>query len=333
MYGFLLIGESINMTIFKSLLLGLAIVLTQAVAATDSTKKAMQIMVPYTPGGFNDVMARELALNLSPMWNVPVHVDNRPGGNTLLANRLVANDPGNAQNILVTPMPFSVLPSVFKNQLQYDPVRDFTPLIWVGYTQNVLVVRKDLDVDSVPALIAYARRNPGKLNFGSTGIASSNHLSAELFKTMTDTEMVHVPYKGSAPAVAALMSGEIDLLFDNVPNVLQQIRADRIKALATTGSQRSAMLPNLPTIASAGVPGYEVLVWYGLQMHSGVPKNIVDSVNQDINQILKDPVIIQRFKDKGVTVTGGTPERFGNLIQQEIERWGRVVDRSGIKMQ
>jgi tripartite-type tricarboxylate transporter receptor subunit TctC len=192
----------------------------------------VRIVVPYPPGGFNDTLARVSGDKLSKMWNQPVVVENKPGGNTTVGNAFVAKAPPDGYTILVTPLPFSALPGLYGATLPYDALKDFTPLVWAGSTQNALVVRNDLPVNNVQEFIEYARKNPGRVNYGSTGSGSSNHLSMELFMKMTGTRMQHIPYKGSAPATVAMLSGEIDALFDNVPNVLPQIKAGKMKARA-----------------------------------------------------------------------------------------------------
>ena len=227
------------------LCLGLALA-GAASAADEYPSKPTRIVVPYTPGGFNDTLARTVGDRLAKAWKQPVVVDNRPGGNTVLGNNIVAKSQPDGYTILITPLPFSALPALYGAKLPYNALKDFQPLVWAGSTHNVLAVRSDLGVSSVRELIDYAKKNPGKLNYGSTGSGSSNHLSMELFMNMTDTRMTHVPYKGSAPAVMAMLGGEIDVLFDNVPNLMQQIKAGKLKPIAVTGTSRAPLLPEIP---------------------------------------------------------------------------------------
>jgi tripartite-type tricarboxylate transporter receptor subunit TctC len=301
-------------------------------AADDYPSKPVRIIVPYTPGGFNDTLARTVGDRLSKVWKQSVIVDNRPGGNTVLGNNLAAKAPADGYTMLITPLPYSALPALYGGKLPYDAVKDFTPLVWAGSTQNALVVRNDLGVNSVRELIDYASKNPGKLNFGSTGSGSSNHLSMELFMSMTGTRMTHVPYKGSAPAVMGMLGSEIDVLFDNVPNLMQQIKAGKLKAIAVTGAERAALLPDVPTVAEAGVPGYEVNVWFGMQMPAGTPRASVARANQDIVRILRDPEVVKLFRDQGVEVVASTPEAFAALLQKEIPKWSKVVETANIKL-
>jgi tripartite-type tricarboxylate transporter receptor subunit TctC len=304
-----------------------------ALAADDYPSKPTRIIVPYPPGGFNDTLARTVGDRLGKAWKQPVVVENRPGGNTVLGNNLAAKAPADGYTILITPLPFSALPALYGPKLPYNALKDFQPLVWAGSTQNALVVRNELGISSVRELVDYAKKNPGKLNYGSTGSGSSNHLSMELFMSMTGTRLTHVPYKGSAPAVMAMLGGEIDVLFDNVPNVMQQIKAGKLKAIAVTGTRRAALLPEVPTVAESGVPGYEVTVWFGMQMPAGVPRAVVDRANRDIVQILKDPEVVKLFRDQGVEVEASTPEAFSELLNREIPKWTKVVNDAGVKIE
>jgi tripartite-type tricarboxylate transporter receptor subunit TctC len=313
---------------------GLAIVASgasaQAPAFPDHTVK---FVVPYTPGGFNDTLARVSAQKLGPLWNQPVVVENKPGGNTTVGNVAVARAPADGYTILISPLPFAALPGLYGDSLPYDAVKDFQPLVWAGSTMNALVVRNDLPVSTVQGFIEYAKKHPGKLNYGSTGSGSSNHLSMELFMKMTGTKMAHIPYKGSAPAVTALLGGEIDALFDNVPNVLPQIKAGKMKVIGVSGAKRSFLLPDVPTIAESGVPGYEVNVWFGMQVPAGTPKPVVEKLNHDIVRILKEPDVVSRFRNQGVEVVASTPEEFAKLVHSEIAKWTQLIHEAHIHIQ
>lgn len=305
---------------------------TPAEAADDYPSKPLKIVVPYPPGGFNDTLARTVADKLTRLWKLPVMVDNRPGGNNVLANNLVAKSPADGYTILISPLPFSALPALYGSKLPYDAVKDFQPLIWAGSTQNALVINNDRPIYSVKELIDYAKKNPGKLNFSSTGSGSSNHLSMELFMSMTGTKMTHVPYKGSAPAVSALLAGEVDVLFDNVPNIVQHVRAGKMRALGVTSKTRAPLLPDIVPITEAGVPGYEINVWFGMQMPAGVPSADVEKANRDIASILREPDVIAKFRDQGVEVVASSPAQFATLIASEIAKWTKVVNEAGVKL-
>ena len=321
--------------LFKKLLAAACLGAVAAGAAMAQTfpDRTVRFVVPYPPGGFNDTLARVSAEKLTKMWNQPVVVENKPGGNTTVGNVFVAKSPPDGYTILITPLPFSALPGLYGANLPYDALKDFTPLVWAGSTQNALVVRNELPVNNVKELLEYARKNPGKLNYGSTGSGSSNHLSMELFMQMTGTKMAHIPYKGSAPAVTAMLGGEIDALFDNVPNVLQHIKAGKLKAIGVSGVHRSVLLPEVPTVAESGVPGYEVNVWFGMQLPAGTPKPIVDKLNRDIVQLLKEPDVVQRFRIQGVEVVASTPAEFSQLVQKEIVKWTQLIKDANIRIE
>jgi tripartite-type tricarboxylate transporter receptor subunit TctC len=301
-------------------------------SAQDYPSKPLRIVVPYPPGGFNDTLARTVGDRLSKQWGQSVVVDNKPGGNTVIGNQFVAKAPADGYTLLITPLPFSALPALYAGKLPYNATKDFAPIVWAGSTQNVLVVRNDLGVNNLRDLLDMAKKSPGKLNYGSTGSGSSNHLSMELFMSMSDTRMTYVAYKGSAPAVMGMLGSEIDALFDNLPNVIQQIKAGKIKAIAVTGTSRSVLLPDVPTVAEAGVPGYEVNVWFGIQAPANTPEAIIQRLNQDIVRILREPDVVTSFRNQGVEVAASTPQRFGQLVESEIVKWGAVVRNAKVTL-
>lgn len=313
--------------------LGLSCAALTGASAQTFPDKAVKIVVPYPPGGFNDTLARISSDKLSKLWNQSVVVENKPGGNTTIGNNYVAKSAADGYTMLVSPLPFSVLPALYGSKLPYDALKDFQPLIWAGSAQNVLAVRNTLPQKTVKDLIEFSKKNPGKLNYGSTGSGSSNHLSMELFMGMTGTKMTHIPYKGSAPAVAALVGGDTDLLFDNIPNIISQIKAGSVTPVAVTGSKRSPLLPNVPTVAEAGVPGYEVNVWFGIQLPAGTPKPVVDQINRELVKIYKTEEVTKRFNDQGVEVVASTPAEFQKLIASEVAKWGKVVKDADIKIE
>jgi tripartite-type tricarboxylate transporter receptor subunit TctC len=302
-------------------------------AAQNFPERTVKFVVPYPPGGFNDTLARVSAEKLGKTWNQTVLVENKPGGNTTVGNVSVAKAPADGYTILITPLPFSALPGLYRNNLPYDALKDFQPLVWAGSTMNALVVRNELPVSNVRELLEYVRKNPGKLNYGSTGSGSSNHLSMELFMKMTGTKLAHIPYKGSAPAVTALLGGEIDALFDNVPNVLQHIKAGKMKVIGVSGQQRSVLLPEVPTVAESGVPGFEVNVWFGMQVPAGTPRPVVEKLNRDIVALLKEPDVVKRFRDQGVEVVTSTPEQFSQLVHSEVGKWTQLIQDANIRIE
>jgi tripartite-type tricarboxylate transporter receptor subunit TctC len=213
----------------------------------------------------------------------------------------------------------------------FDVTRDFAPITLAGITPNLLVANPAAPVSSVKELISYARANPGKLNYASTGNGTSNHLSFELFKAMTQTNVTHVPYKGSAPAVTDLIAGQVQVMFDNTPNVLPHVRAGKLKALAVSTKARSALAPEVPSVDEAGVPGYDVSVWFGVLTVAGTPRDIVGRLNAEMVRILTSGEVKERFGKVGVEVVAGTPEHFAAFLKGEVDRWAKVVRDSGIK--
>jgi tripartite-type tricarboxylate transporter receptor subunit TctC len=315
------------------LLLGATSAFAQATSAPEPDNypnRTIRYIVPYPPGAFNDTMARIVSQKLSEAWGVPVVVENRPGGGTLIGNEAVAKAPPDGYTLLGVAFPFGANPSIYKN-LPYDTVKDFTPLIFAGQTQNLLVVRPSLPVNSIKELIDYARKNPGKVSYGSAGIGSSNHLSMELFKTMAGVDIVHVPYKGSAPMVNDLLGGHIDTAFDNTPNVLPQVTSDKLRALGVSSKTRSALAPNAPTVSEAGVTGYEVTVWFGIVGPGGMKPEIVQKLNAEMNTILKMDDVKRRFVDQGVDPVGGAPSLFADHIRAEIQKWAKVAKDANIQ--
>ncbi|RTZ41511.1 tripartite tricarboxylate transporter substrate binding protein [Candidimonas sp. SYP-B2681] len=314
----------------------LALASTSMVSANTAESypnKPVRIVVPYTPGGFNDTLARTASEYLTKEWKQSVVVENKPGGNTLIGNTMVAQSKPDGYTLLITPLPFSALPGLYRDKMPYDALKDFEPVIWAGSTQNILTVRADSRFKSVKDLIDYAKENPGKVNYGSTGSGSSNHLSMELFLELTGTKMTHIPYKGSAPAVTALLAGDIDVLFDNLPNVYPNITAGKLNALASTGNKRALLLPKIPTVAEAGVPGYEVSVWFGMQAPAGTPADIIKKVNAGMVKMLNEKDVIEKFNKQGVEVVASTPGEFKTLVNTEVKKWTGVIDRAGIKIE
>jgi tripartite-type tricarboxylate transporter receptor subunit TctC len=292
--------------------------------------KSIRIIVPYTAGGFNDTLARTLGQKLNEKWGQPVVVDNRPGGGTTIGTGLVAKAPADGHTLLVVSFAFGVNPSLYV-RLPYDTQRDFTPVVLAAGTPNILVVNPQLPVKTVQDLIALGKSKPGKLNYATAGNGSSNHLSMEMLKSMAGVDIVHVPYKGSAPAVTDLIGGQVDVMFDNVPNVLQHVKAGRLRALAVSSRERSPYMPDLQTVAEAGVPGFDVSVWFGVVVPSGTPKAVISQLNGEINRILKLPEVIELFQKQGVEPVGGTPDAFAAFLREQTTKWAKVVKDAGVK--
>jgi tripartite-type tricarboxylate transporter receptor subunit TctC len=291
--------------------------------------KPLRYIVPYPPGAFNDTLARTVSNELQKVLGQPVVVENRPGGNTIIGTEMAVKSPPDGYTLFGAALPFSVIQSLYK--ISFDVTKDFAPITLAGTTPNLLVANPSVAAGTVKELLALARANPGKLNYGSTGNGSSNHLSFELFKSMTKTQITHVPYKGSAPAVTDLIGGQIDLMFDNTPNVLPQVRAGKLKAIAVSSKTRSALAPEVPTVDESGVPGYDVTVWFGILTVAGTPRDVVQRLNTEIVKIITSPEVKERFGKAGVDVVAGTPEQFSEFLKGEVARWAKVVQDANIK--
>jgi len=310
------------------LALFLGIIFLKAEAQSWPTKP-LRYIVPFPPGAFNDTLARTLAAELPKTLGQPVIVENRPGGNTIIGTEIAAKSPPDGYTLYGAALPFSVIQSLYKTS--FDVTRDFAPITLAGVTPNLLVANVNAPVSSVKELIAFAKANPGKLNYASTGNGTSNHLSFELFKAMTGTQVTHVAYKGSAPAVTDLIAGQVDVMFDNTPNVLPHVRSGKLKALAVSSKTRTALAPEVPTVDEAGVPGYDVGVWFGVLTVAGTPPEVVKRLNVEMVKILTSPEIKERFGRIGVEVVAGTPEQFSVFLKGEVDRWAKVIREANIK--
>jgi len=291
--------------------------------------KPLRYIVPFPPGAFNDTLARTIAAELSRTLGQPMVVDNRPGGNSIIGTEAAAKSPPDGYTLFGAALPFSVIQSLYKTS--FDVTKDFAPITLAGISANLLVAHPSFAPNTVKELIEHARRNPGRINYGSSGNGTSVHLSMELFKSMTRTFMLHIPYKGSAPVVTDLLAGQVDVMFDNVPNVIGHVRAGKMKAIAVSTAQRSALAPEVPTVAEAGVPGYELAVWFGVLAPAGTPRDVIARLNAEIVKLLNSAEVKERFAKQGVEVRTSTPEQFGEFLRAEVARWAKVVRDAGIK--
>ncbi|HEX2651159.1 MAG TPA: tripartite tricarboxylate transporter substrate binding protein [Burkholderiales bacterium] len=291
--------------------------------------KPMRYIVPFPPGAFNDTLGRTISAELSKTLGQPVVVDNRPGANSIIGTEAAAKSAPDGYTIFGAALPFSAIQSLFKTS--FDVTRDFAPITLAGFSANLMVANPNFKAGTVKELIDYARSNPGRINYGSSGNGTSVHLAMELFKSMTKTYMLHIPYKGSAPVVADLIAGQVDLMFDNMPNVIGHVRAGRMKALAVSTAQRSPLAPEIPTVAEAGVPGYEQQVWFGVLAPAGTPRDIIARLNTEIVRILNSREVKERFGKQGVEVRTTSPDEFSVFLRSEVTRWAKVIKDSGIK--
>ncbi|TAK87697.1 MAG: tripartite tricarboxylate transporter substrate binding protein [Betaproteobacteria bacterium] len=292
--------------------------------------KPVRLIVPFAPGGVTDALGRLTAAKLQDAWGQPVIVENKPGAGTNIAADFVAKSAPDGYTLLMGTPSIAVNPALYAS-LPYNWQRDLQPVTMVGYLPNLLVVTPSLPVNSVKELITYAKSNPGKLEFGSSSVGGAIHLSGELFKALAGVDMVHVPYKGSAPAIADLLSGRIALMFDNLPSALPHAKAGKLRAIAVTGAKRSAQVPDLPTVAEAGLPGFEVLSWNGIFVPAGTPRDIVIKLQTEIKKAVGLPDVQQRFSTQGIEAGGTSPEEFGAFVKAEADKWQPLIRRLGIK--
>ena len=294
--------------------------------------KPVRIVVPFPAAGTTDFLARAVAHKLSEAWGQQVIVDNRPGAGGNIGSELVAKSAPDGYTLLMgTVGTHAINPSLYA-KMPYDHVKDFTPVILVAGVPNVLVVHPSLPASSVQELIAYAKANPGKLNFASSGNGTSIHLSGELFKAMTGVQMAHVPYKGSAPALTDLVGGQVQLMFDNLPSSLAFIKAGQLRALAVTSASRSPTLPDLPTLAESGLPGFEASSWFGLLAPAGTPKDIVAKIHTAVAAWLASNDAKEKLVVQGAIAAGGSPDAFAQHIAAETAKWAKVVKASGARV-
>jgi len=291
--------------------------------------RPVRLIIGYPPGASADITARLIGQWLSERLGQPVVVESRPGAGTNIATETVVNAPPDGYTLLLV-APANAINATLYEKLNHNFMRDIAPVAGLIRFPNVIVVNPSVPAKTVPELIAYAKANPGKLNMASSGAGSTIHVSGELFKMMTGINMVHVPYRGGAPALTDLISGQVQVMFDNVPTSIEFIRAGKLRPLAVTTAARSNVLPDLPTVADF-VPGYEASAWYGVGVPKGTPEAIIGKLNKETNAILADPKARARFDELGASLIAGSPAEFGQLVADETEKWAKVVKFSGAR--
>lgn len=302
-----------------------------ATAQSYPTKPA-RIIVGFTPGGGVDINARLLAPKLAEYLGQQFIVDNRPGAGTNIANELVAKSPPDGYTILINTAAVAINMSLYK-KVNFDTLRDFAAISVFSQSPNILVIHPSVPVKSVKELVALAKAKPGALNFSSAGSGTTQHLSGELFNLRAGTKIIHIPYKGSAPSLTGLIGGEVEMTFANIPAISAHVKSGRLRPLANTGPKRSAQLPEVPTMAEAGVKGVDVVVWYGLLAPAATPAAIVNTLAGAISKATKDADTRQRLLDQGADPIGSSPDEFAKLLKLEVTRWAEVVRISGAKVE
>ncbi|WP_256354284.1 MULTISPECIES: tripartite tricarboxylate transporter substrate binding protein [unclassified Variovorax] len=292
--------------------------------------KSITIVVPASPGGAIDLAARLIGQKLTEAWGQPVVIDNRAGATGIIGTEFVAKSPPDGHTLALVASSHSINPSMVK-KLPYDTLKSFEPVALTHVVPLVLIVSPTLPVKTVKELIAYGKANPGKLSFASSGTGGAPHFSGELFKSMTGLDITHIPYKGSTLAHPDLISGRTSLMFDTVAAANVQIKAGRLRALAVTTAKRSSVLPDVPTMQEAGVPGYETSTWGGLLAPAGTPKATVDKLNAEVDRILTLPDVRKTLIDNGIEPGSGTPQQFATFIASEMVKWAKVAKDAGIQ--
>ncbi len=291
--------------------------------------RPLRLIIGYPPGGSADITARLTGQWLSERVGQPVVIESRPGAATNLATEAVVRAAPDGYTLLLV-APANAINATLYDKLTFNFLRDIEPVAGIIRFPNVVVVNPSLPIKTIPELIAYAKANPGKLNMASSGNGSTIHMSGELFKMLTGINMVHVPYRGGAPALTDLIAGQVHVMFDNVPTSAEHIKAGKLRGLAVTSTARSEVLPDLPTVADF-LPGYEASAWYGLGVPKNTPGEVIEKINKAMNAILADPKSQARFAELGASLLPGSPADFGKLIAEETEKWGKVVEFSGAK--
>lgn len=294
--------------------------------------KPVRIINPFAPGGATDIIARQMAQKLTEEWGQAVVVENRAGASGAIGVEMVAKSPPDGYTLLIaTQTTHAANPSLYA-KLPYDAAKDFAPLTLAGSTPLALMVRPSLPVSSVKELIDFARKNPAKLVYASGGNGTSQHLTAELMKSMSSTYMLHIPYRGAGPAMTDLLGGQVDLMFDNLPTALPHMKAGKLRGLAVTSASRSSLAPELPTMAESGLPGFELSTWFAFFAPAGTPRTIVDKIAGDMRRVLTQPDMQQRLAAIGVDVKASSPDELAAFQRAELAKWGKIIKDSGAKV-
>ena len=312
-------------------LTALALCTVSFAQAQSFPNKPIRLICPFPPAGAVDIASRAIANELAKQLGVTVTVDNRPGAGGNIGGTEAVRATPDGHTIFMTTSGIQAINPALYSKMQFDPNKDLLPVAALVSLNNVLVLHPSVKANSVAEVIAMAKAQPGKINYASSGSGSSIHMSGEMFKFLTNVDMTHIPYKGSAPAVTDLLGGTVAMMFDNIPSALPHIKAGKLHALATTGAKRDPALPDLPTIAEAGVAGYESGVWFGLAVPVGTPKEVIAKLNDASLKGMKSPDFVKRMTELGYNIIGSTPEQMTEMNKAEVARWGPIVKASGAK--
>jgi tripartite-type tricarboxylate transporter receptor subunit TctC len=306
--------------------------LAPAASAQPFPSKPVKLVIPFPPGGSLDNVGRLLAQKIAESWGQQVVIENKPGAGGNIGADAVAKSPADGYTVVMGALStHAVNPSLYRT-MPYDAVKDFAPLSLVAITPNVLIVRTAMPITSVKDLVAYAKANPGKTNFGSGSNGSAGHLAGELFKIETGTDVMHIPYKGGAPALQALLAGDTQFMFDNLANAMAQVKGGTVRAIAVTTAQRSKLVPELPTMAEGGLPGFDISTWFGLMAPAGTPPDVVARWNAEIVKALNAPDVREKMLAQGAEPAPTSPQEFATFIARERDKYAKIVKASGAKV-
>ncbi len=303
-----------------------------AMAQASYPNKPVKLIVPFPPGGGNNVIGRVIAQQLTDRWGQNVVVENRAGANGIVGLQALMQSPADGYTLAVGAAgPLAVNPSLYA-RLPYDPLKDFTPITNLVNFPLLLVTHPSVAAKNTRELVALAKSKPGQLSYASPGSGNSGHLAGELFNSMAGVKTVHIPYKGQGPALTDLVAGQVQMLYSSIPSVIQQVRNGQLRAIAVGSAQRLPSLPDIPTLSESGVPGYEAYSWVGLVAPANTPADIVKKIHRDVSEILKDKEVADKLNQQGALPVGDTPEEFAVYIKNEIAKWGKVVREANIKV-
>jgi tripartite-type tricarboxylate transporter receptor subunit TctC len=299
--------------------------------AADYPNKTVRMVIAFSPGGPSDILSRLIGAKLSERMGQPFVFDNRPGAGGNVAGEIVATSPADGYTLMIANNSVLAANASLYKKMTFNPAKDLVPVVWVASQPNILVVHPEVPAKSVKELIAHLKANPGKLNYASSGSGAAAHLAGELFKSMTKTDMVHIPFKGAAPAITDVLAGRSQMIFATALSVKAHLDANRLRPLGVTTLKRMQTIPNLPTIAESGVPGFEASTWHGLVAVAGTPRPVLVKLNTEVNAVLKDPQVSKFLEGQGAIIEGGTPEKFSAYIKSEIPKWAKVIKDSGAR--
>ena len=322
-----------RIALFSGLVIGALCVSAMSGAQTTNTypNQAIRMVVPYPPGGPTDITARVVAAEMSKTIGQSVVIDNRPGASGMIGSEMVTKSTPDGYTVLANASIHVINPSVYPD-MRFDAIKDFTPITQLAQVPLVLVVPANSPIKSVKDLVEYAKANPGKVNFGSAGSASAQHLAGESFKIAAGIQMQHIPYKGSAPALTDLAGGQLQLMFDSMPSATPMINSGKLRAIAVTTTVRAKARPDLPTIAESGFPGFDISTWYAYWAPKGTPADIIEKLAASAAQALKNPEVIAKYEAMGAEPVGSTPAQFAAYVESEAKKWNDIVKKSGAKL-